>query len=596
MADKPCQRWLNKMVKSGMKIPLIIAAVWIVGIGAPVCQAADAGQLPVPVGGLDAGGIYALRQIEANLTGSGIDFAVISRSITYTDGLPQNDYRPAVGHKCLANAEITFHDEAEPAAGISAHSTAVCSILFGDDPNAFHESLGRFHYQGAAPDAKAGVYEFWYFLTNNVFGATVPEADVISASFGIQSEKWWTRGLDAMAQHHGVVIVAGIGNGSAVFDPPLYPAGGANVIGVGVVDHVKTADLKTALENSALAYPERSTAGPSAGGLCKPDIVAAGNYLAAHPGEPNLYEPTGSWSSFATPVVAATAGLLIQKANDDPDLADAVEAAERNCLIKSLLLNSATKLPYWHKGRLTKDDDHTAPLDYIQGAGMLNPVGAYENLIAGRFAPGPAPQTGWDAGELRPDEISANVYKIALDDPKEKFITATAVWNKNFSSRYPFEALADLDADLRLELWAVDPERAENDYLLDYSDSGVDALEHIYCAADPNYSNYELIISYSKLDDRDNSSVSHRYALAWGLAEGPDDENILWYDLNADGSVDDRDLTTLLDNWITSRSQPDSYYLGDIDGDGSVDFNDIEILYDHNDLTAGWLGAESRIN
>jgi len=36
--------------------------------------------------GLNHAGIYALRQIDPGLTGAGVKFAVISRSITYIDG------------------------------------------------------------------------------------------------------------------------------------------------------------------------------------------------------------------------------------------------------------------------------------------------------------------------------------------------------------------------------------------------------------------------------------------------------------------------------------------------------------------------------
>ena len=49
--------------------------------------------------GLNYAGIYALRQLDPNLTGSGVKFAVISRSITYIDGEPQNDYRPSTENK-----------------------------------------------------------------------------------------------------------------------------------------------------------------------------------------------------------------------------------------------------------------------------------------------------------------------------------------------------------------------------------------------------------------------------------------------------------------------------------------------------------------
>jgi len=237
--------------------------------------------------GLNHGGIYALRQLEPGLTGERVKFALICRSITYIDGKPQGDYLPNVEHNCFKGRQFAFHDEAKAEAGISPHSTAICSILFGEDANAFNPELGQFYYQGTAPGAEADIYEFWDFLINNVFPHSPPDADIITASIGNQSEDWWTRGIESLAEHYGLIIVAGIGNGSNVQDPPLYPGASANVIGVGVVDCVNTENLATSLAHFALAYPEHSSFGPTADGRCKPDIVAPGNCLAADSNDPN---------------------------------------------------------------------------------------------------------------------------------------------------------------------------------------------------------------------------------------------------------------------------------------------------------------------
>ena len=64
--------------------------------------------------------------------------------------------------------------------------------------------------------------------------------------------------------------------------------------------------------------------------------------------------------------------------------------------MRAILLNSARKLPYWHKGELTSDDDHVYSLDFIQGAGALNAVNAYEHLIAGRGGEKSDGTIGWD--------------------------------------------------------------------------------------------------------------------------------------------------------------------------------------------------------
>ncbi len=555
--------------------------------------------------GLNHAGIYALRLIEPRLTGSGVRFAVICRSITYIDGEPQNDYRPNIRHNCFGTAKFGFHDNAELPAGISPHSTAICSILFGEDSAAFNSKLGQFYYQGAAPQAQAEVYEFWHFLTNNVLSYSPPNVDIVVAGIGSQYEYWWTRGIESLAEHHGLIIVAGIGNGLNTNDPVLYPGAAANVIGVGVLASVDTENLAANLAHFALAYPENSSFGPTGDGRCKPDIVAPGNHLVADANDPNRYEPTGDWSSFSTPTVAGAIGLLVQKAKHDPNLNSAVSPEGGNCVMKAILLNSATKLPFWHKGRLTLDDDHLVPLDYIQGAGMLNAVGAYENLIAGQNKPGDCPTTGWDLNRLDTNDTPQNIYKITLEEPEDKFITVTATWNKHYSSSYPFEPLPDKDADFRLELWAVDIDDPNNDYLLDYSDSSVDNVEHIYAAADANYTNYEIVLSISdekQEDITENQSfdsklgtVELQYGLAWNLdcrqtsvSDGKKDDSIFWYDLNADGIVNESDLAILLNNLLADNKSSESYLLGDINTDGTIDMNDLQILMDHSNLKANW--------
>jgi hypothetical protein len=593
---------MAQTAKKTLKLSLI-AFLFAVFAAISVSAAAQQGQpeKTLQPHGLNCAGIYELRQIDPNLTGSGVKFAVICRSITYIDGEPQNDYRPSTEHNCFKNKKFAFHDQGELPPGISPHSTAICSILLGEDPNASNPRLEQFYYQGIAPQAQPDVYEFWHFLINNVFPHSPPDADIVTAGIGNQFQDWWTRGIESLAEHYGLVVVAGIGNGSNAHDPTLYPGAAANVIGVGVVDSVHTEDLATNLAHFALAYPAHSSFGPTADGRCKPDIVAGGNLLAADDNEPNLYEPTGNWSSFSTPVAAGTIGLLIQKAKQDPNLSLAVSPNGGNCVIKAILLNSATKLPYWHKGRLEKDDDHTAPLDWIQGAGMLNAVGAYKHLIAGPNKPGYCPTIGWDLNHLRKDKILENIYQINLEEPVDKFITTTLVWNKHYKSTYPFKPMPQKDANLRLELWAIDPNNPENDYLLDYSDSNVDNVEHIYCRADANYTNYQIVVLHSDIDDPNQTNTAQRYGLAWNvnpvrsktaISNGVNDElnndSIFWYDLNADGIVNDADFTVLINNMLASMKTPEPYCFGDINSDGVIDAEDLQILVQHNNLKADW--------
>ena len=538
--------------------------------------------------GLEFTGIYALRQIEPGLMGEGVKFAVICRSFTYIDNEPQNDYRPAIEHNCFNNKQFLFYDQSELRPGISPHSTAVCSILFGEDPNAYNSHTGQFYYQGTSPLAQASIYEFNHFLFNNVNSHSPPEADIITADFGYPFEEWWTRGIEALVEHYGIIVVAGIGNGSDAYDSVLYPAAGANVIGVGLVNSVSSDNPEINLANFALAYPSHSSNGPTGDGRCKPDIIAPGNCLAADVNSLDQYEPTGNWSSFSTPLVAGTIGMLVQKAKQEPELNIAVSPNGGNCVIKAILLNSATKLPYWHKGRLQTDDDHVVPLDYIQGAGMLNALGAYEHLIAGIQAPGEVSTVGWDLNRLDNENSSGNIYSINIPEPADKCVTATLVWNRHYSRVYPFRSLREQDSNLRLEIWAVDPNEPTNSYMLDYSDSTIDNIEHIYCPLDAAFTNYEIILSNGEIKENIQKSADQQYSVAWNISSRQDKDNILWYDLNADGIVNDSDLTIMLMNLLDSGKSPDSYLIGDINPDGAIDVNDLKALWDHNNMQADW--------
>ncbi len=319
-----------------------IATIVVLAGGLFLCGApAKAEQLDAKMQpqGLGAVGVYDLRRIDPNLTGKGVRIALIARSITYIDGEPQNDYRPSSNHQCFGANQFIFHDQGIYPSGVSAHSTSICSILLGEDENAFNPELGEIYYQGVSPEVELEVYEFWHFLSNNVFSQMPPEADIITAGIGSQFEDWWTRGLDSLAQREGLIIIAGIGNGLDAHDPPLYPAASANAIGVGVVDSVKSEDLEISLKNFALAYPQHSTWGPTVDQRCKPDIVAPGNCLVAEPNKTGQYEPAGNWTSFSTPVVAGTAALLLQKANEYPELSPAFSSNAKNCLIKAILIS-----------------------------------------------------------------------------------------------------------------------------------------------------------------------------------------------------------------------------------------------------------------
>lgn len=199
--------------------------------------------LPTQPGALNYTGTHQLHDNDPNLTGTGVTIAAVCRSMTYDQGLPQEDYQINTDHDCFKHSNITFADAIDTDAGISAHATAIGAILAGKDPNGFHAETGHFRYSGAAPDANIDVYEFWRFIVNYIYGGKQLDTDVLTFSVGIAFEDWWTRGIDNLVEETGLITVAGIGNGTEAYDPLLYPGSSANVIGVGVVDSVASEDI-----------------------------------------------------------------------------------------------------------------------------------------------------------------------------------------------------------------------------------------------------------------------------------------------------------------------------------------------------------------
>jgi hypothetical protein len=226
------------------------------------------------------------------------------------------------------------------------------------------------------------------------------------------------------------------------------------------------------------------------------------------------------------------------------------------------------------------------PLDYVQGAGVVNAAHAYRLLTAGRGKPGDVSKAGWDLNQLEPGPALQQEYRLTLREPANKVLTVTLVWNRHYSEQYPFERLSYKDSDLRLEVWAVDPAHPGRDILMDYSDSHMDNVEHICFGTTAECAQYRIVVAYS--GNGPAPAAGERYALAWTVEDKAHDENILWYDLNADGIVDEQDFEILIGNLTMERKSPQSYLIGDVNGDGTIDARDVQELLERHNRTAEW--------
>lgn len=527
--------------------------------------AAVSDSLLLQPGSVEFSGIYTLREFDPNLTGGDVNIISVCRSLTYIDGQPAGDFGVDANHPCFAGKTIKHFGQPNTPTGISNHSTSIASILIGEDAAGSYDGLGEFYYEGVLPDANLSVYEFWYFIKEKMLAGDMPKADILTMSIGSTYPDWWTRGFERMAQE-GVVVVAGIGNGSDAFDPVLYPGASGNVIGVGVVDCVIDTNIVNVLTNYGLANSLHSSIGPTDDNRCKPDIVAPGNCLV--PDANGNYKMAGNWSSFATPIASGTAGLLLQKAKQ-------MQLEIDNTAIKAILMNSADKLPYWHKGDITTEDDHTAVLDRIQGAGLLNAVAAMDCLITDDLY-----KLGWDGKVI--DSNSTMVYSVKSADPNDEYITATLVWNNQYQAKYPFALKKAVD--FRLELWAMDANDPSRNYMLDYSDCLAGTVEHIYTKADANFTDYQLVVSYSQPTD----GQQHNYAIAWDMGYQDISDNVLLYDLDNDGIVSTEDVNIVIENLGKASESKKAFLPGDINMNGQIETEDIKHIIENKGKKAFW--------
>ena len=493
---------------------------------------------------LETIGLRELVETDPNLTGLGVRIVAVGRSETYKNGTPQGDYRLDTRHSALGQARAFFEDGIDKTAGYSNHETAIAGVLLGYDPNAFFAQTGPFTYRGTCPDATVEAVEFWRFVSLYIYGGHNFNADILTFSLGDIFPSWWTRGIENLINQKNLVVFAAAGNGRDAGDPVLYPAAGSNVIAVGVVNAAIDPNSNSkSLSLFGSVNPAFSSTGPTADTRCKPDIVAPGRCLIPVVNSQHDYAIEGDWSSLAAPMVAGAASLLIQKAINEPNIALPMFGSNTNCVIKAILLTSADKLPYWHKGRPESDDDNVVPLDYTQGAGMLNIIDAYDLMLDGQQFRGQTRNTGWDNSILDPNNVQAE-YEFECNDANT-MITATLCWNRNYQPLYPYLPAYEKDTNLRLELWGVDLNDPQNGVLVDSSDSVNDNVEHIYIAADKRFDHYRLIVRFSN-----EASNPQSYAIAWMSNLEKNGDNPFWYDLNNDGKVnnDDRLIYFLIDH------------------------------------------------
>ncbi len=145
---------------------------------------------------------------------------------------------------------------------------------------------------------------------------------------------------------------------------------------------------------------------------------------------------------------------------------------------------------------------------------MVDGLSAYNILMAGMQRNGAIKSLGWDISAVEPNYSAQKAYRFKTEGFKKPVISATLVWNRAYQDEYPYAPALQKWADLQLEIWTVDANgRGQN---VDFSNSPVDNVEHIWTTLDPN-SEYEFAVSQSVSSDL--PAADSLYAVSWIIKE-----------------------------------------------------------------------------
>ncbi|MCF7958131.1 MAG: S8 family serine peptidase [Phycisphaerae bacterium] len=551
---------------------------------------------------LEVIGVRNLATTHPTLTGRNINLALIELAPSREDELAVYGFVPNLYHTALTSGQIRNlqypfdpNDLFEP----SYHASMIGGILWGNDPNAHDSPLGDFHYRGIAPEATVDIYSAKWFIKNRILRPYQGSlnADVVNISWGSNLNSlltlFWQSKFDALAIRENCLVVAAAGNGNQQTGVIDKPASGYNVLSVGATGSL--GEYPKSLNYIRPPLPSQSSFGPTDDGRCKPDMIAPGMTLG-----PNTQDESGyshdsqsiAYSSYATPHVTGVAALLIDAARQSRQ-----ENADDPRVIKALLLNGANKLIGWHKGMCGPYDDEDVPLDYQQGAGMVDAVKSHRQLMAGQYdwdnfdtnLQSNRQLEGWDFNHVKYDGNDPNserTYYFSKPLQAGTNFTATLCWYHRYNSNI-IHTPQRLNF-LGLELWSLDDQGSLLERL-DYSTSIIDNLQHIYYHCQKT-SQVALVVFGADFNQGPGDGVI--YALAFSAEQKNWPGDLMAGDFNANGIVGPSDILQFLDTWWRYRDGGIEGVLQhlpeDMNLDGRLDETDWAILQSQWQQQSPW--------
>jgi hypothetical protein len=428
------------------------------------------------------------------------------------------------------------------------------------------------HQTGIAPGAAlrsgamasswtTNAYSASFAFTGNSFATPYASyfgsADVINSSWGFTDgpgTNVFTMAMDGLADTNPrTTFVAAAGNGGPSTNSVVSPGSGYNAITV--------AALANDGSNNYDSIAGFSSRGPQAYGdpvngtffgiRAAVDIAAPGTNLTSayyggqtggnnptRPGSPNgpaggptFYSGSVAGTSFSTPIVAGAAAL-IDSASYNTLLLAANPASRDARVVKSVLLNSARKIPGWSNGQTPHVNGNggvttAQSLDFSSGAGALNLDQAYKQYLGGLTMDVPGTLSGfqglvdavgWDYGVVRAG--IDNVYQIARPLVGGSNLTVTLDWFRNrafdAATLTPSE-FSQVDLDLSIT-------DVLSGNLISESISAVNVVEHLHFPI-PRTSLYRIEVKY--FGNLFGAETSEEYGLAWHATAVPEPSAIV---------------------------------------------------------------------
>jgi subtilisin family serine protease len=390
------------------------------------------------------------------------------------------------------------------------------------------------------------------FNNGSLFGAyqtAFTTSDVINSSWGTSSTTGSGAniiGLDGLARANPrTTFVASAGNGGPGANTVGGIAAGYNSISVANLSNANSFDI---LNNSSSRGPQDyfdPVNGLIAGARVAVDIAAPGTSLTSayyggetggnspvlggspngNIGGPNFYSFSVAGTSFAAPIVAGAAALLDSASYNTPGLAANLNSRDAR-VIKSVLLNSATKTPGWNNGQQNLAGVITThqALDYGVGAGRLNLDTAYDQYLAGTKdvagnGGGAVDNIGWDFGMVAP--AGTTDYLISDILQGGSVFNVTLSWFRDRSFVNCCAVSDNAYRDLDLEVW-----NGTFTNLIATSDSPYENVEHLSFLL-PQSGSYGLRVRYAGTVF--GAAANENYGLSWaGAVLVPEPEVLAW--------------------------------------------------------------------